>query len=761
MGFTISFWIFIDKQEKLAYTKKIITHLIEDIKMKKLFILFIFISLKLFSIDSYSVLFDADSLEDFLLFNTNYTCRDSILYKNGFPVYRIDYSIDGFPITDRYFPSFPIQIPLISISSITSDLSITTRTTREIGKRSFLLLGMNTSDYKFSYLQEILDNNFDKESTGRAAAHPVDWNFEKLKSVELATGLSFLNNEFFFSGEIKDLNGHHPHSDRKSSYMMGRWNGLLGSFKPSIIFIHNKKTYHNYNAEWKYNPSGLPSHETSGYLLGLRLAKDINKNVTTSIIYELIRTYSKSNIFEDGSYDLNGDGVIDANDIDRIDDFADVDNDLNVEINGIEKGCDWSFLTLYPFSRTRDSNGYIIDGYGYLAWADREITFRKIQWENIIRYPLNYLSLKVGWDYCDVFDYSVFQYEGGDTYINWLGENPSILYFSLQDSLRMGICKVHANIGDEIISYREPYSYISVPFIPIVASFKTKYKNTGFSFSGGITFPVSENLKFHISLSRLSVLPPMKFKYLSSYPFPGVWVTSYTDEGIPAMKDMVFEPGLDIKLGDFLIGLKLISRSGSHYPVIRDYYSLWYPNIEKVYVDSGNYYFKGININLNGNKKLPYIDLAIGVSYTYGESKANGFYSIEKTIYSPGDRTHNLSAFLGISPCGEFEFIPDITSHIVYFSGLPYYKDNKDGSITCIRTPPVFNIDLKMERSLSLNRKCISIFFDIKNLLNRKNIVRVSDVSWYSFYDDPSGKYIDATAYSPGRFVRTGLRIRL
>lgn len=171
------------------------------------------------------------------------------------------------------------------------------------------------------------------------------------------------------------------------------------------------------------------------------------------------------------------------------------------------------------------------------------------------------------------------------------------------------------------------------------------------------------------------------------------------------------------------------------------------------------------------------------LNYTY--SRALGYSS---TVTGPGasqltplnwDQTHTLNAILslcvkqGDSIFGQ-SWSEGLSANLKwsYGSGIPY--NNWEHGVSAIdvnseRYPWEMNTDLRLEKQFWIGFGSISIYTDVYNLFNRRNVERIYDVQWYeddlngdgSPDFDPSGPYGNPLAWSPARHFLFGIRFQL
>ena len=99
---------------------------------------------------------------------------------------------------------------------------------------------------------------------------------------------------------------------------------------------------------------------------------------------------------------------------------------------------------------------------------------------------------------------------------------------------------------------------------------------------------------------------------------------------------------------------------------------------------------------------------------------------------------------------------------LVYGSGMrwtPPRGQDKAAPEFTETLPAVYYMDLRLSKRFTIGRFRPAFFLDIRNLLDRKNVIDIADEEWYHAKDDPQGKYSDPTVFDRGRLTRLGLRI--
>jgi len=115
--------------------------------------------------------------------------------------------------------------------------------------------------------------------------------------------------------------------------------------------------------------------------------------------------------------------------------------------------------------------------------------------------------------------------------------------------------------------------------------------------------------------------------------------------------------------------------------------------------------------------------------------------------YLDWDRRHNLTGYLNLSiPPNDgpaiLNFKPfagiNATLGWIYLSGLPYSPPthSKEAKINTERLPSTSWLDLKVQKSFNLYGLKYTLFCEIHNLLDKKNILGFEDTDWYHNYKE-------------------------
>lgn len=621
----------------------------------------------------------------------------------------------------------------------------------------------------------------------------ADWQPEKMKRFDFTLSGPLVGKKlrFFLGGEYSSDDGHHPNYDDWEQTYTGKL-----TFKPSQAFkvmlhgLYYKTEYKNYNDQWKFNLDKRPEYIAESYSYGLNFTHAINprmihefkfNNYTTSLLY---------NVFEDGTYDFNNDGVIDENDKDGIDDFFDEDNDRDVEINGVERGFDWPFLTKYPFTRLKNIDGYITSGYYRLTygWDEKKVYTGK--WDLTAQLGrIHEIKLGASGKYYDIFDYGADMASGGNIYMDWAESNPYRIAAYLQDKLEQESFVVNAGLRFDYFDAKGEYP--ADPTDPVWnIAFGGEIKNPlssepqwSLSPRVGFSFPITEYDKFHFTYGHYFQMPRMLMMFQNqNYDFSGVY-TLVGNPNIQPMKTVSYEFGIQHAFNDeillditaYMKDISGLSDTEQIFYTMTQYYTR-YTNF-----DYGS--ARGIEIDFSKRRGGTPAWLTWNMNYTFGVSRGksssyrqnydylwNRYVVPAEEHYLDWDQRHTVTANIGLqAPEAEALFgVPGLENFGVNFtvrygSGLPWTPPSRtrEQTINTERLPYTIRTDMRFYKDLKIGQLRLGLFGDIYHLFDHENIVRgYLDSDWYNAYGDPEGAYADPRVYSAKRFMRLGLSVK-
>ena len=495
-------------------------------------------------------------------------------------------------------------------------------------------------------------------------------------------------------------------------------------------------------------------------------------------------------MFEDGTYDLNNDGVIDDADKDGIDDFTDVDNDRFVEINGVERDFYWPELS-YPFTRTPNFDGYIHQGYYRICWGYDKKEIYTGRWDLTAQIGrIHEIKAGISGKYYTLFDYGADMASGGNVYMDWVENKPYRAAAYIQDKLERESFVLNAGLrfdyfnanannipgdpGDPVI---DPTSGGEIRD-PVRAEARW-----AISPRVGLSFPITEYDKFHFTYGHYFQAPPMVYMFRNqNYDFSGAFPMC-GNPNIEPEKTVSYEFGIQHAFNDeilidvtaYMKDIAGLTDTEQIFYTMVNYYTL-YTN-----ADYGS--SRGIEVNFSKRRGGAPAWLTWNINYTFGVARGKssstrqnydyvwaGYVVPTEEHYLEWDQRHTVNANFGLhSPEGEALFgIPgfdnsSITVTTAYGSGLPWTPPSRTRVqlINTERLPYTFQTNLRVSKDFEIGQLKVGLFGDVYHLFEHENIVRgYLYSSWYNAYGDPAGSYNDPRVYSAKRFMRLGLSVK-
>lgn len=296
------------------------------------------------------------------------------------------------------------------------------------------------------------------------------------------------------------------------------------------------------------------------------------------------------------------------------------------------------------------------------------------------------------------------------------------------------------NLGLRYDFYNPKADFVNNPFDPSSTT-ESKMKSS-FSPRVGIAYPVLENTVFHFAYGQFFQRPEFQVMYENLSRTFSNTEPIFGNPNLEPEKTSSYELGLLTNFENTTLQTTFFSKKIENLiGVVWNYDRLPYAS----YVNEDFAIVKGFEISAKWNNRNIYAS----ANYTY--SIAEGSSSSQQERYSGAfdvvgtqslkylplnfDQTHTANAQLSFSfyeDEGPFNFAPFIfentTFNIItrYGSGLPYtfnpararYVAERNNS----RLPETIFVDLLIRKDFYIDNYYVSIFADIRNLLDRKNV---------------------------------------
>ena len=517
---------------------------------------------------------------------------------------------------------------------------------------------------------------------------------------------------YYFSGNsqvVQDSNGISNESiefSRNKPFGYDKYLTLLGKtyFKPfpsgkiTLLYNYSDRDWQNYDHLMRFIPDSTYIRNSSSSLIGLNFTHAASQN----LFYELRLSYY--------NYDyLRNVGGLNYN--------------------------NYPIPTFLRFSNTRF----------YRSWARAAYEDQSTQTyaaKGDMTYQIDRFNLvKAGFDLkmhtLDYFYISNPNNPSAKFEINYT-EKPFEGAVYLQDKIEFET--IILNLGLRYDFYNPKASFVENPFDP--SSISESTLKTSFSPRIGIAYPVLENTVFHFAYGQFFQRPEFQVMYENlNRTFPNT-EPIFGNPNLEPEKTSSYELGLLTNFENTTLQTTFFSKKIENLiGVIWNYDRLPYAS----YVNEDFAIVKGFEVSAKWNNRNIYAS----ANYTY--SIAEGSSSSQQERYSGAfdvvgtqslkylpldfDQSHTANAQLSFSfykDEGPFNFLPFIFENTTfnmigrYGSGLPYtfnpararYVAERNNS----RMPETIFVDLLIRKDFYISDYYISVFADIRNLLDRKNV---------------------------------------
>ncbi|RLC44758.1 MAG: hypothetical protein DRH44_01350 [Candidatus Coatesbacteria bacterium] len=292
----------------------------------------------------------------------------------------------------------------------------------------------------------------------------------------------------------------------------------------------------------------------------------------------------------------------------------------------------------------------------------------------------------------------------------------------------------------------------------------------------GVSYPITERDKFHFSYGHFFQIPAFRFLYMSTQQEPqGAFpLVGYPD--LEPQKTVQYELGVEHIFTETMVGDATV--------FIKDIRDLL--DTERLDVKVGNITrfcnatfgnVKGFEVTLDKRlskmfaAKVGYtFSIAKGLASSYRQGYDYAYYGWvlpQTENYLDWDQTHTIDLTLDIRDVERW----GVNVTMVYGSGMPYSTSPEIGQpkINDKRMPWTLDLDVKANYDIHMWGMKYSLFAEVRNLLNRKNVQNLgadegtgsgSDwTTWLYRYNDPDGPYDDMEVYCAPMVIRGGVSV--
>lgn len=340
--------------------------------------------------------------------------------------------------------------------------------------------------------------------------------------------------------------------------------------------------------------------------------------------------------------------------------------------------------------------------------------------------------------------------------------------------------------------YNYPYSQVDEDGIPIISNPQKAETQYQWSPRIGISHPITAQSVLHFTYGHYFQRPDGYYLYRNyKIQSPTKVGNMVGNPGLKSEKTVAYELGLEQQLfNDFKFTVTGYYKDVTNLMNWRKYVGRSIGDVElNVFTNADYGNIKGMELALV--KRLGQL-WGGNLSYTYSIAKgrssssdggSGSFTDAKRMNILDFDQTHTIKANVTLRTPAEFGFalanmqpLAGWTANIQfsYGSGLPY-TSAYTRKINDKRMPWTITTDMKIMREIRIFRYGLSLFMDIYNVFNRKNVNYIGNTEYYEFghasdatvKGDPSVVYRapgdvfyrNAQAYSLGRQIRFGFGI--
>ena len=608
------------------------------------------------------------------------------------------------------------------------------------------------------------------------------------------SGPLYGHNTFSISGQRRRYQGYLPGSFTKQSGIQGSLKLLLTpdiSLKATTVFDASRRKLSR--SEYRFNPSMNPIGKNNGFNIGVLLSHHLDLKT----MYGIGLGYFK-NTYQEKQDERSWDPFTKA--FDRNSWNVDLTHKENIEQGKIHT----------PIPAYNDPNYYIAGDHN--EWKSQQYSIFTVK-ADIERQLNRYHHLKIGSRYAgtriQVFETVV--YSESDLWINYYDTQPSqistyvqnkieYLEFMTDVGLRLDVYRLNSQYPadwedpletnddggikhgateldpdfirfvyqDELHSLVNQEAFLEeqkLSFFPQKKNPVKPIKKLVLSPRFRILYPIGKNDKIHISYGHYSQIPPGKNLYQSTNFDLRAKIRQVGNPNLVPEKTRASEVGLTRQLfDDTMFGITCFMKNMDNLTDLQ-------------FIDIGQYsYYRFANTAYAWSKGIEFVlqkresefnRFSGMLTYTCSMAKGSRSYwdneHVDHEHKTTGyqwlnwDQRHRFSLLFNV----KCPFSINVEGIGRWASGLPYPETSNHRSYsTPKRYPSTYNFDLTLSWKLnSLLDVPMSLFLDIRNLLNTKNLYNVLDTEMYEIYGNPmySNKRTTPQAWSPPRQVMLGI----
>jgi outer membrane receptor protein involved in Fe transport len=557
-------------------------------------------------------------------------------------------------------------------------------------------------------------------------------------------------------------------NDVKNSYLAKLKYDISPQMKLKVGGLWSKRVRHLHGWMWRYALGGLPDRTEEDY----QLNASWTHLVSPKLFYE-IKVHQYTSKFLD---DIDGDGVWleDSVGIARwLADHPDANSDSSY---------DSVYYYLHPDSCPfMDSVEFWVDNvkpYNFSYNADESDSLGHLEWRSCYEpgslYRIRYRNrkmvtntvegaltsqisraheLKTGLTlkYYDLYLMRADLASGGNYYMQKHSDNPLSLAYYMQDKIETKGMVVNAGIR---FDYFDPRGWVpdslgdptTDPSGGVLKNPQEAEKRWDICPRLGLAHPITDRDVLHFTYGHYFEVPALQYLFANSNHYRYGAFEMIGNANMDAERTIAYEMGIehgfssDFKM-DVTTFYKDITGLATTQKMFRSAFDWFY-----LYTNGDYGHSRGIEVTLH---KRPGVGDPFSGTLSYTFQLAKGRYSSAYASYhadwagehAPSeehyldwDQRHTVNFNMGIRL--PYRIRANMLTKLG--SGLPYTPPSKDPFVVLHnskRMPYTTSTDLKLDKLVSVGPISGTLFLEIMNIFDKKNLNDISDIDWYTLYE--------------------------
>ena len=578
---------------------------------------------------------------------------------------------------------------------------------------------------------------------------------------------------FSFASQLRRDESYLPNSDGTGYTLQGKMKfEVTPSIKLFASGLFDQRESNSYGGSVRFWPSAIPVGTRDARSLSFRLSHNINSGTFYTLTFGQFRRAVESN---------QPDKVWDP--LNKTFDENAWDPEKSFEQNQAEG------RIRNPLQQAYNDTTYFVAGDNN-SWTTREATTSILKGDFASQVTANHL-LQTGVELSayDIYNLGATNYGSSNLYVEYYDVTPSSLSIYAQDKMEYAGMIVNAGLRYEL--YNPDGVYPEDPLDPLelnedgtIKLDKSTYKvgipiikdpveaSTKHMLAPrlGISFPITERAKLHFTYGHYYQIPQGDDLYENlNFDMRGA-IRRKGNPDLEPEKTVAYEVGVIQQFTDDLtVDLTGFSKdidklvSSVHVDITNDYSYF----INDIY---GRVQGFELSIRKWRTGRFPVSGM---LNYTYSVAKGKGstrnlgyltYYRQQPEVTESHplawDQRHVLSGTLDI----QLPFDAAINLIGNYGSGLPYTPNPRapiKPDINSKRYPPTYNLDALISKRSRIGGLIYTLFVDIRNIFNTRNLDDILDAVTYDRYGIPldSQKHSHPLSWSSPRLVMMGVSL--